>query len=296
MDVTFVIINYNTAALTTACIQSIYQYTKEIDFEIILVDNASPERSVASITTFYPEIQFFQSKGNIGFGRANNLAIDQSKGKYLFLLNSDTLLISDAAQTFFHYMEDASNLSVACCGGALIHQDGKAQVSYGNFPTIFEAFSSLGPLLLYPTFFKRHVSSGVFNYSPEVRSVDYICGADMFIRKSVLDQIGTFDPEFFLYFEEVDLSLRMQIAGFKSVLLPQVKIIHLEGGSQADSSHHNPVKALEFAKSRQLYFKKHHSSFKTKIVNKIYGIQALLFSVTKREKSYLKVAKILFKL
>lgn len=294
MDITFIIVNYNTFELTLECICSVYQYTKVNSFEIILVDNASTDGSVKNISARYPDLTFILNEENIGFGRANNLGIQMAKGKYVFLLNSDTLLTSDAANTFLNYMEDERHLRVACCGAALIDGDGNDQVSYGNFPSLTEAFSALGFLKLYKQYYNRYLSSGVFNYSDEIRAVDYICGADMFIRKVVLDKIGGFDPRFFLYFEEVDLSLRIKKANYLSVLLPGVKIIHYESASVGGTAL-NYGKARHLARSRRLYFRKNHGKLVAMVINKIYAMQALVFLIVKNNRAYLRMAVILFK-
>ncbi|TBO43315.1 glycosyltransferase family 2 protein [Pedobacter kyonggii] len=294
MDLSFIIINYNTTALTLACLDSIYLHTKKNKFEVIVIDNASPDASINKLKILYPETILIICENNIGFGRANNLAIERATGKYIFLLNSDTLLISDAAAVFFNYMEDVKNLQVACCGGALIGADGCDMVSYGNFPSFREAFSSLGFLKFYKNYYSKYLSSGVLNYSERIRSVDYLCGADMFLRKSVLKEIGVFDPEFFLYFEEVELSLRMRKAKYLSVILPDVKIIHYESAS-FEGGTLNLNKIQHMAISRRVYFRKSHGKLASNIINKIYGVQALIFLLVKNNSAYLKIAGILFK-
>lgn len=293
MDLSFIIVNYNTTALTVACIRSIYEFTKSNTFEIIVVDNASSDTSIQQICNLYPEVQLVVNSENIGFGRANNQAIAITEGKYIFLLNSDTLLTSDAAHVFFNYMECVSNSDVACCGGELIKPDGKPQISYGNFPSIAEAFASLGFLIFFKRYFQHHLSSGVVNYANETRLVDYICGADLFIRKLAIEKVGAFDPAFFLYYEETELCLRFKQAGLKVVLLPEIKIIHYEGASYGDAEF-NYHRTAVYAKSRMLYFKKAYGTLSSLLINKIYGLQALIFFVLKRKRGYILVAKIFF--
>ena len=293
MDLSFIIINYNTTALTIKCIQSIYQFTKSNTFEVILIDNASADQSIKTIEEQFHDIQLVRNTENIGFGRANNQGIQMANGKYIFLLNSDTALTSDAAATFFQYLEEESHHNVACCGGVLVKPNGDNQVSYGNFPTVTEAIASLGFLRLFKEHFNRYLSSGVFNFSDVIRPVDYICGADLFLRKSVLHNIGSFDPDFFLYFEETELCYRIRKAGLMTMLLPQVTIIHHEGASQ-DFDKFNEFRLLHYARSRRLYFKKTGNKISAMVINKIYGLQALIFLITKKQRRYLKTARILF--
>lgn len=295
MDFSFVIVNYNTTAHTQACVQSIYDFTERNTFEIIVVDNASTDTSIKNITNQYPQIIFIQNAENLGFGQANNKGIEIAKGKYLFLLNSDTLLTSDAGHTFFTFMEAEDNRKIACCGAALFDIAGNGQISYGNFPSISEALSSLGFLRLYKGYYCKYLSSGVINYSDKVRPVDYLCGADLFLRKSVIEKIGGFDPDFFLYFEEVDLFARLQKFGYISVIIPEVKIIHHEGASVGGSDLINHMKMNYYASSRRKYFKKWHGSIAALVINKIYALQALIFLVLKREPEYLRSARILFR-
>jgi len=292
MDVSVIIVNFNTTQLTLNCVRSVFRYTLSNSFEVIIIDNASVDTSISSIQSQFPDVKILYNKRNLGFGRANNQGISISKGRYVFLLNSDTELLSDAIGTFWSFMEAASNKLVACCGANLVDESGKPQVSYGNFPSIAEGLSALGPLVFYRKYFARHLSAGVFNYSNEIRPVDYICGADMFIRTSVLQELGGFDEEFFLYFEEVELSRRFKKAGFSSVIIPVVSIVHHEGASQ-DKSIANVEKVKQFAKSRKLYFKKTSRIFTARIINKIYSLQALIFALSKWDRNYLKAALVL---
>jgi len=294
MDLSFIIVNYNTTVLTLACIGSVYQFTQDNKFEVILIDNASADRSILEVKTLYPDVIFLECPENVGFGRANNLGITHAGGKYVFLLNSDALLISDAASVFFKFMEEDRHRQVGCCGAALIDSDGHDQISYGNFPSFREAFSALGFLKLYPNYYRTKLSSGVKNDSDKTRAVDYICGADMFLRKTVLEETGCFDTDFFLYFEEVELSRRIKKAGYLSVILPKVKIIHYESASLGGSLLNNE-KAKFLAKSRHIYFRKSQGVLSAMLINKVYALQALVFLIVKKNLSYLKMAGILFR-
>jgi GT2 family glycosyltransferase len=295
MDVTVIIVHYNTVALLIECIRSVYQYTNNNTFEIIVIDNASADHDIRKVTDIFSEVQFIFNDKNVGFGSANNQGISIARGKYIFLLNSDTLLISDAVNTFFCYMEKPEHYIAACCGGDLIKPDGTKQVAFGNFPTLAEAISALGFFVFYRKFFDRNMSSGVFNYSDAIKKVDYISGADMFLRAEILKTTGIFDSEFFLYFEETELSFRMSAAGYESILLPEVKIIHLEGASLGREPF-NKQKLIFYAKSRRLFFNKCYGRLSGMVVNKIYAVQALIFLVIKWKIWYFRAALILFRL
>ncbi|MDN5284318.1 MAG: hypothetical protein JWR38_592 [Mucilaginibacter sp.] len=293
LNVSIIIVNYNTTDLTIKCIESIKRFTVKNSYEVILIDNASQDRSILKVPEIFPEIKFIANDTNVGFGRANNIGIKMALGKYVFLLNTDAFLLSDAIFSFWTFMEGKENANIACCGGALVDENKETVVSYGNFPSVLEAFSSIGFFVLYKKYYKRHIHSGVLNYSEEAREVDFICGADMFIRRSVLDKVGLFDPDFFLYFEETELSFRIFKAGYKSFIIPNVNIIHLGGGSQKDNGGINLKQVELFSKSRNIYFEKCYGKKTVMPVKILYTIRALIYGLSTWNKQYTRVAAII---
>jgi hypothetical protein len=293
MDVSVIIINYNTCELSIQCIQSIINHTSGIDYEIIVVDNNSSDSSAQYIIKAFPEIAFQQNTENLGFGRANNIGILQSCGKYVFLLNSDTYITDNALKTFFNFMEDPRNAQVACCGGSLFQANGVPQVSYGNFPSLLESLSEIGFYVFYKRYFLQHISTGVINDDQYVKEVEYISGADMFIRKTVLNQVGLFDEDFFLYFEETELSLRFKRAGFLSILLPSVKIIHLEGASTIVEPGLNYSKLEHFAKSKTLFFRKCFGPFRAYLMKMLYCLRMITLFALNRQGNIFKTIRII---
>ncbi|TDQ09907.1 glycosyltransferase family 2 protein [Pedobacter metabolipauper] len=289
--VTIIIVNYNTTALTYACIRSVQALTK-ISHELIVVDNASRDRTIEQVAVDFPGLIFIAQQENVGFGKANNSGIEIASGKYILLINSDTWLINDAIDQFYQFMEAPGNEKVGCCGADLFTPEGNPQVAYGNFPSLAEAIALLGFYKLFPRYFNEHLSSGVTNKDSKIKTVDYLCGADLFLRKSVLHEIGSFNPGFFLYFEETELSYRMKKAGYSSVLLPEAKIVHLEGGSDSNPDPFNYRKIAIYAASRKLYFKLCNGWFSAKLVQYIYALQAIIFFIAKGKKGYLRTAKI----
>lgn len=260
MDVSFIIVNYNSTVFTHACIESIYRFTKELLFEVIVVDNASPDRSIGELNNSFPEVHLYLLNENKGFGTANNFAIEKSKGEFVFLLNPDTELLSDAATAFITFMQKPENKNVAVCGGHLVTGTEKGTPSYGNFPSLLQSISSTGIYFLYKNYYRKKLDTGVQNTQTHTREVDYVSGADMFIRKRVLEITGGFDTDFFLYFEETELSKRIRRAGFSIFLIPPVAILHHEGKS-SDSSRFNAFGFYHFEKSRRLYYKKTYGNW-----------------------------------
>lgn len=262
MDISFIIVHYNAVALLHNCVRSILEHTQGLKYEIIVVDNASSDRSIEQFPNAFENapIQLVLLKQNKGFGAGNNAAYKVAKGKYLFLLNPDTLLCSNAAMQFYTFMEQQEEQQIAACGSDLIDLAGNSIQAYGNFPTYFSAIAECGPKFLFLSYFKKHMALGGANYSKENKIVDYLSGAALFIRKKVIDQLGFFDEAFFLYFEETELAYRLQKNGYRMVLLPEVKIIHLEG--QVVSNNFQGLQKFTWSEqSRQLFYKKTRGAF-----------------------------------
>ena len=220
-SVSIIIVNYRTPDLTQACIDSIYTHTKGVDFEIIVVDNCSMDESVNRLSKDH-RIKLIVSPRNGGFGYGNNLGMKVARGKYLFLLNSDTLLVNNAIKEFYDYAESHEPKTLYGC--YLIGDDGTYRGSFHYFPTL-----TIG------AFFRRLFRKQ--NYTPDYtdKEVECICGADMFIPRIAIEECGGFDENIFLYGEEGELQLRMAKAGYKRMLLSSPKIIHLEGKSLEQS-------------------------------------------------------------
>ncbi|MDQ1141126.1 glycosyltransferase family 2 protein [Pedobacter agri] len=294
IEVSVIIVNYNTKDLLRQCLKSLYENTSGVSFEVILSDNQSVDGSLEMLHKYFPKVICIENKDNLGFGKANNAAIKIAKGKYLFLLNTDTYFLNNAIKILFDFMEMKENQSIGCCGGDLFDKDGNKQASYGNFPTLLDAVSQLGFYKFYKRYYETKITGGVLNQDQTIKKVDYVCGADMFIRTTVLNEVGLFDEDFFLYFEETELSYRMTKAGYNSILVPSAKIVHLEGGSQASESF-NFFKIKVFSKSRKLYFKKTKGFTYAILVNWIFALQSLIMSVLKLDSNYLKKMKIILK-
>jgi GT2 family glycosyltransferase len=293
MDVSVIIVNYKTAELTIQSVESVKKFTKEVDYEIIVVDNASADGSLDKIRSAHGDIQLISNAENIGFGRANNIGINLAKGKYVFLLNSDAFLTNNAILIFKNFMEAHADAGV--CGGNLITGRDDETVSYGNLPTIFENFSAIGFFVFYKKYFMKHIASGIVNRDLNIKKVGYINGADMFIRKSVLNLQEAFDKDFFMYFEETELSYRILKSGFYSYIVPEALIIHLVGGSQ-DNTSFNYFKYSQYFKGKRLYFKKTQGNFSSFVIKVLSIIMEIaLHSLGKSDGQLKKKMSILIK-
>lgn len=263
IDVSIIIVNYNTWSLTIDCIRSIFDKTHGVSFEVIVVDNASSDASVVNIRNNFPNISLIESNENLGFGRANNLAALSASGKYLFFLNSDTVLLNDAITILKEYMD--SHPLVGICGGNLF--DGNMQPNHSHlrlFPSILNDVDMAAKRL----FSKFLIKNMQFNSSELPIEVAYITGADMMISKDLFERISGFDPDFFLYYEETELSYRVNKLGYKIFNVPSSKIIHYEGKSASYSEY----KVRIMQESRLLFFSKCYSRFYCTVANVNYLI------------------------
>lgn len=239
MDVSIIIVNYNTLKLTKNTIDSVVEKTKDLKYEIILIDNASTDGSVEFFEKEYKDkINFIKNKENLGFGRANNKGIEIAKGKYIFLLNSDTLLINNAIKILFNYMEKNTNIGIV--GGNLYTLNMEPTISY-------ELSLPKNNILCR----NKNKKNFFFNETKIPLKIGYTSGADMMIKKKILDEVGVFDSDFFMYYEETELTSRVIKKGYEVYNVPQAKIIHLE--SQSFKFKENKFKMVLESKYKYFY-------------------------------------------
>lgn len=256
MDVSIIIVSFNTCKLTLECIESVYKQTIDLNFEIIVVDNASSDGSAGAIEKKYSKINLIRSKENLGFARANNLAAEQSTGNYLLLLNSDTVVLEGAIQKLFSFAETRTDSGVF--GGSTFFVDGSRNPSScWSKPTLWSTFCiALGLTFLFrKTRFFNPESFSWWDWS-ESREVDIISGCFLLIRKQLWDQLYGFSPDFFMYGEDADLCLRAWNSGSKCVVFPDAGIVHHGGAS--DTVHAD--KMIKLFTGKNLLLNKHNIS------------------------------------
>lgn len=247
MDVSVIIVNYNTCGLLADCLRTVREHTRSCSYEVIVVDNGSTDGS-EQLAVEYPWIKWISSGANLGFGRANNLGVESATGKYLFFLNSDTLLGNDAISVFFRYMETHGK-EVGAIGTFLTDAAGNPALSGCSFPSVAMEWR-----YLFGRVFRRKTALSM----AEVYDVDMVTGADLFMPKSVFVRLGGFDPAIFMYYEETDLQLRMRRMGLKARLVPGASIKHLEGGSFGHKGL-TPARFEMSQRSYNYYVDKHYS-------------------------------------
>ena len=232
MQLSIVIINYNTFTLTSNCIQSIYDKLVDVDYEIVLVDNASIECDPYLFKQKFPTINLVVSPTNSGFTGGNNLGIDNAKGEYLLLLNSDTELINNAPKICLDYLLQHKEVGMVSC--QLLYPDGKIQYNCRRFRTISWELLEIFPfykLMLKP---KREalMLHHYFDHQTEM-DCDWVWGAYMLFPKSIIQQLPNkkLSDDFFMYCEDTLWCWDFKQLGYKIHFLPQAKIMHIHKGS-----------------------------------------------------------------
>lgn len=236
MKLSVIIVNYNVKYFLEQCLHSIQRAIKNIDTEVIVVDNHSVDGSCAMVREKFPWVQLIANHENVGFSRANNQAIRIAKGEYILLLNPDTVVQEDTFIKCIEFMDTHPD------GGALGVKmiDGKGRFlpeSKRALPTPWVAFYKIfGLARLFPkykTFGRYHLT---YLHPDQIHEVEILSGAFMFIRRKVLDKIGLLDETFFMYGEDIDLSYRIIQAGYKNYYFPHTSIIHYKGESTKKGS------------------------------------------------------------
>jgi GT2 family glycosyltransferase len=247
-----VIVNWNTCDLLQACLQSIFDDLPDGSTEVWVVDNASTDGSDAMVAENFPQVRLIRSQQNLGFAAANNLAIRRSSGRYLLLLNPDTQVEPGTLETLLQFLETSFEFGAA--GARLLNSDGSLQVSAYPRPTLFREFwrlfhlDKIKPLANYPM-----SEWGV----DDSRDVDVLMGACLLARRKILDEIGLFDEDFFMYSEEVDLCYRVQRAGWRLAWVPQARVIHHGGQSTQQVAREM---FLQLYRGKIKFFRKHYGS------------------------------------
>lgn len=265
-QVSVIIVNYNTRQMTQECIDSVFEKTKDVTFEVILVDNNSKDGSKEHFEN-ETRIKYVYSFENMGFGRANNVGLLLSKGEYVFLLNSDTILTNNAIKYFYDYAKeyDKEN-SLNFYGAWLLNKDKEIGLSFSKEPTIRSMlYKELTPYLAALKIIKcGEQAHRDHPYYGKTCEVGYISGADLFLNRRIVEQYGAFDHNFFMFFEEAEWQKRLKKYGIKSIVIEGPSIIHFHGGSdpkRKKESKYDSINSLLLMKqSRKYFLKKYYNA------------------------------------
>jgi len=253
MDISIVIVSWNVKELLKKCLHSIYDKTQDLEFEVFVVDNASKDGSALMVASQFTQVNLIASNENLGFAKANNLALEHAQGKYVLFLNPDTELMENSFKIMFDLMEQNENSALSTC--QLIYPDGTLQKNIKNNPGLCD--QALILLKLHHLFLSKSLNRYLaknFLYEKE-QEVKQIMGAFMFGRTNIIKEIGGFDPDYFIWWEDLDLCKRIQDLGMKIIYTPKTKVIHLEAKSFEQQM--SLEKQKRFNRGMRLYFKKH---------------------------------------
>lgn len=254
MDISFIIINYNTRHYLEPCLESIVRYVTGITYEVIVVDNASNDESVDFLRKNHPQIKLILNDKNQGFAKANNQAAKIAKGDYLFLLNADTIILNNGLASAVEYMKANG---IAVLGPKLLNEDGSLQGSFHKKNSlnqyVLDIFSLAFPL---KGLLRRFENKPVEVPASPV-SVGFLLGAALIIDNNVVRKLGLFDEDYFFTGEERDFCLRMLRAHKKIVYFPEFQITHYGGGGNPHSTFH----LVNWAKASCILARKHGSFF-----------------------------------
>ena len=257
MKLSVIIVNYKVKHYLEQCLRSVAEASRGIAVEVIVVDNASGDGSVEYLRERFPDVTIIASEENLGFARANNLAIRNSHGQYVLLLNPDTIVAEETFRDFISFMD--STPDAGGCGAYMLHTDGSfAPESRRGLPTPFVAFckmSGLASLLPKSRTFGRYYMR--YLNENEVNRIEIMSGAFMFLRRDALDKAGLLDEDFFMYGEDIDLSYRILKAGYNNYFLPS-RILHYKGESTVKSSYRY---VHTFYRAMELFFNKHYAHY-----------------------------------
>ncbi|MDQ0244806.1 GT2 family glycosyltransferase [Bacillus fengqiuensis] len=280
MDLSVIIVNYNTKKLTMDAIQSVLNSKTKYKYEIIVVDNNSSDGSVGEISSRFPQVKIIVNNDNAGFAKANNQGINQSDGRYILLLNSDTIIQKDTIEKMMVFMEEHPDVGAGGC--KVVLPDGSLdKACHRGFPTPSASFYYLTGLSKKfpdnPRFSQYHLSH--LNLD-EIHEVDCLVGAFMLVRREAIDHIGLLDETFFMYGEDIDWCYRIKKSGWKIYYYPYTSIIHYKGAS----SRKKPQKIVyEFHRAMYLFHKKHYAHKYSVFINALVYIGVslkLIFSAT----------------
>jgi GT2 family glycosyltransferase len=254
MDLSLIYVNWNSVDYLRESIASVYTHTDRISFEIIVVDNASPEGRIEELQEEFPSILLIRSKANLGFAGANNLGFRHSSGRHVLFLNPDTTLIGPAITVMLTRIRNVPDAGIVGC--KLLNTDRSVQLTaIQTFPTILNQILDLEYLQL------RWPACPLWNLAPlfamgvRLLKVEVISGACMLLRREVFDQVKMFSEDYFMYAEDIDLNYKVSRAGFSNYYVGDAEIIHHGGRSSSQQAGSHWATVMKYQAMRKLFRK-----------------------------------------
>lgn len=264
IDLSIGIVTYNGKALLAQCLESMDRAGSAVSYEVIVVDNASTDGTCEWLQTAHPRARLVRNDQNRGIAVGNNQCLQAAQGRYVLLLNNDTLVLPGALDRLVAFGE--AHPDAGAVGGRLLNPDGTFQASFFDFPSLWSEF--LHATRLWALFNRHYPSHGD---CVDIREVDWICSASLLVRRAAAEQVGGVDEDFIMYSDETDLQYRMRQQGWKVYYLPEVATIHLGGQS---ASHWRRRRLIY--RGKLLFFQKHYGPWKTAIVRLMFAAASLI--------------------
>jgi GT2 family glycosyltransferase len=268
LDISIIIVNWNTRQITADCLHSIYAETSGLEYEVIVIDNGSSDNSAEMIREQFRQAILIKNAENRGFAYANNQGIEIAKSRYVLLLNSDTVVLDNAIAKAVAFADE--NIDAGVIGCRVLNPDMTLQRTCFMYPSILNMLIEalyLNKLFAKNSFYGRERMTCWGR--DDVREIDAVTGCFMMVRREVIEAVGMLDTQFFMYAEETDWCYRISEAGWKVMFTNEPEIIHLGGQS---SKQMKPEMAAQLRASILLLFKKHKSRFE-------YAVACVLVSL-----------------
>lgn len=251
LDLSIVIVSFNVKDFLKACLNSLYHSIVDIEFEVFVVDNNSQDATAQMIERDFPQVKLIQNHENIGFVKANNRAFERSQGRYILMLNPDTVILENYLHVTVRYFDQEPNVGAIGC--KMLNPDHSLQASCYNFPSLREIFG------MYFVGSQKFSGLKKMDYN-KTQEVDFVRGAFLALNRRCLEEIGLLDERLFMFGEETDLCYRMKLRGWKVLYMPDTVIIHHKGKSTeqiTDNMYSQRIQSLIY------YFQKHRSKLST---------------------------------
>jgi GT2 family glycosyltransferase len=277
MDISIIIVNWNTRDCLRDCLRSVYEQTKNICFEVIVIDNTSTDGSAAMVKKEFPQTILLENSENRGFAAANNQGMAIAKGRYVLLLNPDTIVLDRTIKKTMDFADSHPDVGVVGC--QVLENETKIQRTCFAFPSLSNLIlqkTDLHRLFPRSRFFGR-VDMGWWDRKTE-RDVDVVSGMFMLVRHKAIEQVGLMDEDYFIYAEETDWCFRFWLASWRRVFTPVGRIIHRDGGNK--STDKARVKMyVQLQKSMMIFYRKNCGLFTWMIAKIIYSVEMLAKAV-----------------
>ncbi|MDD3826517.1 MAG: glycosyltransferase family 2 protein [Anaerolineae bacterium] len=269
MGLSIIIVNWNTRQLLADCLHSVFATVRDIEFEVIVVDNDSTDDSVECVRMLFPQVKLIERSENLGFARGNNVALLEASGEFILLLNPDTILREHAVNRLCQTLRAYPALGAV--GSQLLNPDGSFQQSWGHFPSLWTELPLVNRLLSKTQ--RALALNGDHEESP-ILAVDWVSGASLMMRRQALEQVGPLDEDYWLYTEEADWCYRVRKANWKIGVVTGAQVIHV---ARAASRQKYAEALMHFHRSRLLFLLKHHPRAQVHLARGVLCFKAALW-------------------